>query len=89
MPQKLRVLASLLVVFLTALACGQTCPTCSQLEEERTKECERSYGPGAQLTGFQCGYDSDLDVCGKVKNLGHCSFNGAPQPGFFEVVQLP
>lgn len=89
MPQKLRVLTSLLVVFLTALACGQTCPSCTQLREARLKECQALYGSGAQLVGFRCEYLSEETACGTVKNLGQCNFNGAPQPGLYEIVQVP
>lgn len=72
MPQKLRVLASLLVVFLTALACGQACPTCNQLREERLKECQALYGSGAQLGPCYANVPADIadDVAEAMDFMG-------------------
>lgn len=83
----LRAVLSAAVVFAFTLACSEGgCPSCSQLEEQRVRECERTNGPGAIVVGFRCEYASDADPCGFVTNRGQCNFNGSPAPGIRETV---
>lgn len=85
--RSIRSLVVLFFVFLALLSCKLLdCPTCTDLEAARVRECENLYGPGAIVIGFQCGYSGAENPCGVVQNRGQCNFNGIPQDGVRETI---